>query len=401
LEFLLYLYGGFNSIIMLNKIRKKILGDYLIITVLFAFAVIIVPIQHYFITSYNNFTIFQHSSFHFFQKVNLYLEYPKEYYDVFLYNPTFSILFAPIAYLPTFLGMFIWVILIGVGYYFAVRLLPLDKKSNLFILYFTFFELITSVQNLQTNSLIAATILFTFIFLERKSTFKSSLFVNLGFFIKGYGAVSGSFYLLKTPRLKSLFHLLMWFLVLICLPLLFYTPDQFIVLYKQWFLTISNDHDNNIGLSVMGIMSKAFNYYGPVYYTQLFGVFMLLATMIFIAVKKSYEEVKFMFLAYIMIWVVIFNQAAESSTYIIASTGVAIWYVNSKKTILDKVLVITTFILTVISPSDLFPAIIKRNFVDPYKLKVLGPMLIFIKIQVYLVYTYVKSGHNSPALQSS
>lgn len=386
---------------MLNKIRNKILGDYLTITLLFLVVIIIVPIQHYFLTSYNNYTIFQHSSFHFFQKVNLYLEYPKEYYDVFLYNPTFSILFAPIAYLPTFLGMFIWVDLIAGGYYYAVRLLPLDKKSNLFILYFTFIELITSVQNLQTNSLIAAGILFTFIFLEKKSTLKSSLFVNLGFFIKGYGAVSGAFYLLKTPRIKSLIHLLIWFLVLGCLPLLFYTPDQFILLYKQWFVSLSNDHDSNIGLSVMAFMAKVFSYHGPVYYTQFFAVLLLLGTMIFIAVKKSYEEIKFLFLAYIMIWVVIFNQAAESSTYIIASTGVAIWYVNSKRTTLDKILIIITFILTVISPSDLFPAFLKKNFVDPYKLKVLGPMLIFIKIQVYLIYTYVKSGHNSTAIQSA
>jgi hypothetical protein len=386
---------------MLKKYEGKIFKNYTLITVIFLIYILIVPIQQIFSKRSNNFTIFQHSSFHFFQKVNLYLEYPQEYYDTFLYNPTFSFLFTPIAYLPTIPGIFIWGILITGSFYYAVRLLPLDRKSNLFILYFTFLELVTSVQNLQTNSLIAASILLAFIFLERESTFKSSLFVNLGFFIKAYGAVSGAFYILKKPTIKGLLHLMLWFLVLASLPLFFYSPGQFVILYKQWIESLTTDHDINLGLSVMSFLSNVFHYHGPVLYTQLVGIFMLLATMLQITLKKNYEEVKFFFLAYIMIWVIIFNHASESSTYIIASTGAAIWYVNSKKTILDKILIITTFILTVMSPSDLFPSYLRTHFVKPYSLKVLGPMLIFIKIQISLVYNNVKSGYNSTAVQSS
>ncbi len=386
---------------MLKRIWEQLSDKYLILNILLAIIVIVVPIQHYFFTSYNNFTIFQHSSFHFFQKVNLYLEYPKEYYDVFLYSPAFALLIAPIAYLPTFLSMFVWVALIGGLYYLAVRLLPLDKKAIIFILYFTFLELITSIQNMQTNSLIAASILFTFVFLERKSTLKSSFLVSLGFFVKVYGAVSGAFYVLKSPRLKSFIHLLLSFLVIAGLPLLFYTPGQFVLLYKQWLEAISSDHDNNLGLSVMAILTKDFKIIIPIYYTQLFGVLILLLTMFLILIKKSYEDVKFLFLAYIMIWVVIFNQAAESSTYIIASTGVAIWYVRSEKTVFDKILLVITLILTVMSPSDIFPVYVKKNYVDPYVLKAVGPILIFIKIQVSLIQKYVKTGNNSPTLQSA
>ena len=386
---------------MTKWIRDKILNNYTIINVLFSIYIIIIPFQHYFLNKYHNFTIFQYSSFHFFQKLNLYIEYPNEYTDLFLYNPTFPILFTPIAYLPAFLGIFIWGVLITGLFYLAARLLPFDKKSILFILYFTFLELITSVQNLQTNSLIAASILFAFIFLERKATFKSSFFINLGFFVKAYGAVSGAFYILKTPRIKSFLHLLVWFLILVGLPLLFYSPTQFILLYKQWFESLSGDHSINQGLSIMSFMSSVFHYNGPVYYTQFAGILLLLITMLLITLRKSYEEVKFIFLAYIMIWVIIFNHAAESSTYIIASTGAAIWFVTSAKTAIDKVLIITTFILTVLSPSDLFPVYLRKNFVIPYSLKVLGPMLIFIKIQILLITNYAKSRNNSSAIQSA
>lgn len=382
-------------------IREKVLNSYSLITILFSIYALILPFQHYLLNKYHNFSIFQHSSFHFFQKTNLYIEYPKEYTDIFLYNPTFPIIFAPVAYLPTFIGLFVWGVIITGSFYLAVRLLPFNKKSILFIFYFTFLELVTSAQNLQTNSLIAASILFAFILLERKSTFKSALFVNLGFFVKAYGAISGVFYILKNVRLKSLLHLLCWFLILLCLPLLFYSPSQFILLYKQWFETLSNDHSINLGLSVMSFMASVFHYNGPVLYTQLAALLLLLITMLIIALKRSYEEVKFLFLAYIMIWVIIFNHAAESSTYIIASTGAAIWYVNSEKTILDKILIIITFILTVLSPSDLFPAYLRKLYVIPYSLKVVGPMLIFIKIQVLLITDYVKSRNNSSAIQSA
>ena len=183
--------------------------------------------------------------------------------------------------------------------------------------------------------------------------------------------------------------------------MLFYSPEQFIVLYQQWFESLARDHNINSGLSVMSLMSSVLHYNGPIYYTQFAGIFMLLVTMLFVLIRNNYEEVKFFFLAYIMIWVIIFNHTAESSTYIIASTGAAIWYVNSKKTILDRILIIITFILTVLSPSDIFPAYLRKNFVIPYSLKVLGPMLIFIKIQVLIIFNYAKSRNYSSTLQST
>jgi hypothetical protein len=384
---------------MFNKFKEKAFKDYTFISILLALVILIVPVQQYLKSSYNNYIIFQNSSFHFFQKINLYLEYPKEYFDVYLYNPTFSILFTPIAYLPTLIGMYLWVALTIVIFYFAVRNLPLDKKSILFIFYFTFLELITSVQNLQSNLIITAGILFAFIFLERKSSFKSSFFVNLGFFIKAYGAISGALFILKKPNINNFFYLLFWFLILFSLPLLFYSPAEFVVLYKQWIACLIKDHGTELGLSVMNFMAKVFHYYGPAYFTQLAGLLMMLITMALIAVKKNYDDVKFFFLAYIMIFVIIFNHASESATYIVASTGVAIWYVNSKKTVLDKILIITTFVLTVLSPSDLFPSYIRKHFIKPYKLKVLGPMLIFIRIQILLIYFYVKPGNNSTTVQ--
>ncbi len=386
---------------MLKKFKENVLNNYLPVTILLSIITVVIPVKQYLINSYNNYTIFQHSANHFFQKVNPYIEYPHEYRDLFLYNPSFSVLFIPFAYLPTLLGMFLWVTLtIGVFYY-AVRLLPMDKKSILFILYFTFLEIISTALNMQTNLLIVSGIMLTFIFLEKGSCAKSSFFVNLGFFIKAYGIISGIFIILKRPQLKSFLYLLLWFLLLFCLPLVYYTPGEFIILYRQWFNCLLQHHEINMGLSVMSFIEGLFHLNLSVYYVQLFGVFLLLVTILIIALKKIYEDVKFFFLAYILIWVIIFNQAAENATYITAVTGSAIWYVNSKKTFLDKTLIIITFILTVLSPSDLFPGYLRNHFVKPYSLRVLGPMAIFLKIQISILFDHVKFGHNNSAVQPS
>jgi hypothetical protein len=107
-----------------------------------------------------------------------------------------------------------------------------------------------------------------------------------------------------------------------------------------------------------------------------------ISTVIIIILRKNYERVKALFLAYIMIWVIIFNHESESATYIIACTGVAIWYIYSSRSLVDKVLLVLTFILTVLSPTDIFPDTLFRKYVHPYALKALGPSLIWLKMQV-------------------
>lgn len=355
-----------------------------IVEILYILAAIIVSLQRYLLHHYNNFTIYQHSAFHFFGRTNLYAAYPDEYYDYFLYNPSFALLFAPFAYLPTFIGIFVWVVFVAAVYYFSIRLLHFDIKTKLFIYGFTFLELITSLQNVQTNPLIAAFILFTFIFLENEKAFKALAFPNLGFFIKGYGAISGILFILKQPKFKNFLYLLFWFVILLCLPLIYYSPGGLISMYVQWKDSLLTEHAINPGISLMRMIISISRLQIPVIWIQMAGLLLFLSTVIIILLRKNYENVKPIFLAYIMIWVTIFNHDAESSTYIIAITGVAIWYVCSSRSLIDKILLAVTFILSVLSPTDIFPDILYRKYVLPFALKALGPSLIWLKIQIHL-----------------
>jgi hypothetical protein len=273
-----------------------------IIGILYVLAALIIPLQRYLLGRYNNFEIFRHSSFHFFARTDLFVKYPGEYFDNFLYNPSFAFLFAPVAYLPTIVALYVWVGIVIAVYYFSIRLLPFSRDARLFIYLFTFLELVTSLENMQTNPLIAAFILFTFIFLERDKVLKAAAFPGMGFFIKGYGAISGILFILKRPKFKNFLYLLFWFLILLCLPLLYYSPAGFIDLYRQWIATLFSEHEINTGISLMGIIISITRSEIPIISIQIAGLFFFIATAIVIFFRKNYEEVKAIYLAYIHIY---------------------------------------------------------------------------------------------------
>ena len=89
---------------------------------------------------------------------------------------------------------------------------------------------------------------------------------------------------------------------------------------------------------------------------------------------------RYLLICSILLWIVIFNHKAESPTFIIAMTGVALWFVKSKKSSLNIILFVSAVLLTSLSPTDLFPKYLKEEFVVPYTLKAFPCILIWLKI---------------------
>lgn len=343
-------------------------------------------LQAYLLDSFNNFTIFKNSVINFYSHQNLYVEYPTIHHDVFLYNPTFCVLFTPFAYLPEWLGIPLWCMVVSAIFFMAIYSLDISKNAKFFILYLIIPELISSIQNMQTNGLVVAFIIFSMTLLNRKQHIWVPLFPSLGFFIKGYGAISGVFILLKSSNVKHYLFGLIQFVLIGSLPLLFYSFEEFITLYKQWFWSLNQDYDINVGLSVMGLIQKIVYSKASIAWIQGIAVVFLLVSLVSVRIRKNYEEMKYFILAYLLIWVIIFNQSSESATYIIASTGCLIWFIHSKKTTYDLILLGLLIILTIFSSSDIFPRYLRETYVLPYALKALPPTLIWFKIQSKLFF---------------
>jgi hypothetical protein len=336
-------------------------------------------------TPYNNYLIFKQSFVHLIENKDLYLAYKNEQMDYYKYSPTFSLFMAPFSILPDFTGLLIWNLLNCLILFFALWKLPSQTdKTRLFMLAFIFIELITSIQNSQSNGLIAGLIVFAFIFLEKKQPLLASLAIVFTIYIKIFGLVSLALFLFYPDKLKAVLYTVGWTLLLAILPLFVISLSQLAYLYQSWSDLLQYDHSISWGLSLAGWIHN----WLPI---QSDNVILILGIIVFFLPFLKYNffnEVRFrlFFLSSILIWIVLFNYQAESPTYVIAITGVAIWFAAQKIKTGNVVLLILAFILTVLSPTDFFPESIRENYINPYHLKVLPCILIWLKITSDLMF---------------
>lgn len=331
-------------------------------------------------THYNNYLIFKQSFYHLIHNQDLYAFYPKEHFDLFKYSSTFALLFSVFALLPDYLGLPLWNIFNLVFLFAAIAFIPRFKKEHLyFILFLGLFEYITSAQNEQSNTFVAGLIILTYALLEKKKYFLATLCIVLSVYTKLYGIVGFSLFLLYPNKPKIAIYTIFWFIILFFLPLIVIDFNQLIFNYQSWFELLKREHPQIYGISVMGWLNSWFGYNGTGAYPLLVGVLLFCLPLLR---HKLYTNKKFslFLLSSVLIWVVIFNHRAESASYVIAYTGVCIWFLNSKKTKLDIGLLVLAFILTTISPTDLFPRFLRENFVQPYALKGFPIILIWLKI---------------------
>ena len=75
------------------------------IIIIWILAGLITGIKQYYLgeinSHINNFIIFKTSFYHLIAHCNLYMKYPGEYFDIYLYGPVFAIFIAPFSFLPT------------------------------------------------------------------------------------------------------------------------------------------------------------------------------------------------------------------------------------------------------------------------------------------------------------
>lgn len=334
---------------------------------------------------YNNFIIFRQAFFHLIYSQDLYILYPAEQYDLFKYSPTFALAMAPFAILPDWLSLIVWNCFSSVLLFHAIKKFNfISEKVMAFALWFVFQENLTAIQSAQTNSIIAALLLFTFNAFEDKKPHLAALFIVITAFIKIFGVVAFTLLLLYPGKLKFIRWSIIWFVLLLMAPLIVIPPQQLIYLYKSWWHMLQNDHSVSYGLSVMGWLKSWLGVDPPKLFIVLSGAVLLLLPLI---KTSQYQNIIFRkaMLASIMIWVIIFNHKAESSTFIIAVTGAAVWWFGIKPNGILLILVVLLFIFTCLSPTDFFPRVIRKEWVEPYVLKAVPCIILWFTIIAQMI----------------
>ncbi len=338
-------------------------------------------------TEYNNYVIFKQAYFHLVNQKDLYSLYLSEQWDLFKYSPAFALFFGTLAYLPDGVGLVFWNLLNAFCLFIAIKSLPhVTDKAKIAILFFVLLELVTSLQNSQSNALMVGLLLLAFIFFENDRVFFACLCITLTVFIKLFGLLAFAMAIFYPQKIKAIFYSIGCFLFLGIIPLLVVPADQLIFLYKSWWGLLINDHTVSYGLSMLGWLISWFGFSGNKNVVVLVGLTLLLVPLVRVKEYKSYLFRVF-YLGLLLIWMVLFNHKAESPTFIIAISGVAVWYFIKPINSFDRILLVIAFVFTCLSPTDIFPSYIQNQYFDPYVIKAVPCILVWFKITFDLLFS--------------
>lgn len=333
-----------------------------------------------------DYTIFNHSFWHAWQQMPLYTLYPEDE-NLFLYGPLFPVLMAPIAVLPFHLGRLIWMLLVTFIPFWSIRKSLFSRADQIFILWFITLEAYTCINDSETNSMILACILSTFYFTEKEKDFWAGFLIALGTVTKIYGIVGLVFFLFSRHKLKFVASVVVCTVVMLALPLLVFGPEYILGQYVEWYNVLVYKNDLNQfapgqNISLLGIVRKVS---GCASYSDLWLIvpgLVAFAAPFFRLAQYRFLAFRHTMLASVLMFVVLFSTGSESYGYIIAMTGVAIWYVCApwQRSKADIALMVFALILTSFSPSDLFYKPLYVGFIKPYALKALPVVLIWFKL---------------------
>lgn len=337
-------------------------------------------------TAYENYVIFKNSWTHLLAGLNPYTSFPAEQWDLFKYSPAFAVCMAPFAALPDWAGLPIWNLLNALPLLAAILALPvLDERARRFFAWFVLPELVIALQNSQSNGLVAALLLGTFVGLERGRESHAAPLVAGSSFIKIFGIFAALPGLLYPKTLGFWAKTVAWAVFFAVFPLIVIGPEHLKTVYDWWLEMLRSDHSASVGISVMGWLRSWFGLDLPKTWVVLAG-FGVLVCSVFVARRRAdLLEIRSLAWASVLIWVVIFNHKAESPTFVIALCGVALWFLNSQKTAWDKVWLWSAFAFASLSPTDVFPKILRDTLVTPYALKAVPCIIIWFLITYRLL----------------
>jgi len=359
---------------------------------------------------YNNFRIFKFSYYHLLHNQDIYQLFPEDHWDLFKYSPAFALCFGLLSWMPDPIGLLLWNLINALCLFAGVKLLPnLEAEKKSCILFFCLLEMLLSVQNTQSNGLMAGLIVLAFALAERRQYMLSTLCIVFSFYIKIYGALAFIMYLFYPGKLRLFGWSLFWMVFFALVPLIVVSWPQLQFLYKSWWHLLIDDRSASTGVSVMGIMVSWFHLPGAKNIVTLAGIGLFLLPLIHIrrgrtkgpsaegqtldlcGKRANFSEAHFphipkelsfryLYLASMLIGMVIFNHKAESPTYIIVTSGIAIWYWSRQPTTFHRILLIASFLLITMSVSDLVPAPVRNGFIRPYGIKAVMAIVVWIVI---------------------
>jgi hypothetical protein len=362
---------------MMTSLTSRVTSRH--IGIVLALAAAVVAIQKYFAVAYNNYLVFVGSLKVLLAHQDLYAPHPEFYGDLFKYSPTFPLFMLPFLWLPLPVGLVCWNVLNAVALYAAISSVwPRGDRRTVVALALAGLELVGSLQHIQSNALVAALIIGAYSQLERERTWRAAFCIAGGFFLKGYGAAAGCLALLYPARFRAIGATAAWFVALALAPLIVLSAGELVEQYRQW-LGVSGTFTVMRNMSLMRVfVSYVAPSVNPVVVQAIGGAIFALP---FLRVSAwSDERFRLRVLCSLLIALVIFNNSAEPPTYVIALSGVALWYASEReRTRRDRWLTLSLILVILLISTDVYPRAL-RSIAGPWTVKAVGCLVIWLRI---------------------
>jgi hypothetical protein len=342
----------------------------------------------------NNYLIYKGVYAHTLQKTNLFDFYPNAYADKNHYGIVFSLLIAPFTLLPDWLAILAYQAAQLFGLNYVVRKLPIvDYKHNILLL-FLLFEAVANCQNVQFNTFIAFVLVGAYTWIHNQNEFKAAFITMLGFFVKLYGIVGlGLFFFVKN-KIKYVLFLILSATILYLIPL-FITDFTFLnQSYIDWFVELKSKNGTNSDLGNIHQNMSAVGMYMKITHNNLFNVLYIVLPAFILQIVPiirwnllQNKVFQMHYLASLLMFIILFNTATETSTHIIGATGVGIWWMNQRDFKSQNLLIFMAFVffLGTLSTTDLVPKSFNVDIVRKYSLKALPYLIVWFICMYQLI----------------
>lgn len=361
---------------------KYIFGIYLVVSVITALSKYARGKQ-----AYNNYLLFKNVFWHTWEQKNLYLQYPDLYFDSNHYGVFFSLIIVPFAILPDWLGMSLWNLTNAGLLVFAFSKLPFSSVKKSWLAWLCLQEYITAAVSVQFNVGLTALLVLSAVYIHERKETQSAIAILIGFFVKIYGIVGlSSFFFIKN-KIRFILSMILGSILFFILPMTISSVDFGVQSYWDWYQSLSEKNLSNQVLgnrqdfSLMGIVRRILGN------AEISNLVFIIPGLVAFGLPylrfRQYKHLAFqiMILASTLLFLVLFSSGSESPTYIIAVTGVMIWFLMQKEpTKIDVGLLVFVIVLTSFGFSDLFPRYIKEEYIIKYSLKALPCCLVWFKI---------------------
>ena len=362
---------------MAGRARRSILALYLA-------SAVFVTVQQGVVGRSNNFKVFRAAAVNLLAHRDLYAAHPDQHFDFYKYSPTFALLFTPFAVLPFAAALLIWSLLNSLLLWYAVRRLLPDRQATL-ALGLVYLEVLFAMQYTQSNGLVTALILLAFLALEQERQLRAASLIGVDTFIKIFPLGAAALALFHPRRWRFALLLGAVGAGLVLLPLVAIPPHELLAQYRSWWTIEMSDASRvNRGDSVMQFLYRAFGADWPHWPVQLAGTLLLLAPL---ALQRGHwgdRAFRLRFLCSLLLYLVLFNHQSERASFVIAYTGLAIWYAASAPDRVRNAIALAALIALVLQDVQIVPWAL-HDALGQYRVKAIPCLVAWIVMQAELL----------------